>query len=75
MGRGKQQVRGYGQTYPLEAARAAMTTLANAYRPRELATEASSLYERFRPVVPEGVRGWGAKGIVDLRKIRTLARG
>jgi hypothetical protein len=27
---------------------------------------AFSLYERFRPVIPEGVRGWGAKGELDL---------
>lgn len=59
----------------LEAARAAMTTLAHAYRPRELAAEAFSLYERFRPVVPEGVRGWGAKGVLDLRQILRLAKG
>ena len=59
----------------LEAARAAMTTLAHAYRPRELAAEAFSLYERLRPVVPEGVRGWGAKGVLDLWQIIRLAKG
>ena len=58
----------------LEAARAAMTMLANAYRPRELAAEAFALYEAFRPAVPEGVKGWGAKGVLDLRKIRSLAK-
>ena len=68
-------MRGYGQTYPLEAAGAAMATLARADRPRELAAEAFSLYERFRPVAPEGVRGWGATGVLDLRQIRTLAKG
>jgi len=50
-----------------------MTTLAHAYRPRELAAEAFALYESFRPAVPAGVRGWGAKGVLDLRKIRSLA--
>lgn len=59
----------------LESARAAMTTLAHAYRPRELAAEAFALYEEFRPVIPEGVKGWGAKGVLDLRKIRLLAKG
>ncbi|MFM8704667.1 MAG: hypothetical protein ACKOHG_12530 [Planctomycetia bacterium] len=59
----------------LEAAQAAMTTLAHAYRPRDLASEAFALYEAFRPAVPEGVRGWGAKGVLDLRKIRSLAKG
>jgi hypothetical protein len=58
----------------LETARAAMTTLAHAYRPRELTVTAFALYEQFRPVVPEGVRGWGAKGMLDLRLIRSLAK-
>ncbi len=57
----------------LEAARAAMTTLAHAYRPRELATEAFALYEKFRPAIPEGVKGWGAKGVLDIRKILLMA--
>ena len=52
---------------------AAMTTLAHAYHPRELAIEGFSLYKQFRPVVPEGVRG--AKGIFDLRQIHTWAKG
>jgi hypothetical protein len=68
MGRGKQQGREYGQTYPLKAAGAAMTLLARADRPRELAAEAFALYEAFRPVVPEGVWGWNAKGVLDLRQ-------
>jgi hypothetical protein len=59
----------------LDAARTEMTTLANAYRPRGLAAEAFALYEAFRPAVPEGVKGWGAKGVLDLRKIRSLAKG
>jgi len=59
----------------LDAARAAMTTLAHAYRPRDLAGEAFALYEEFRPVIPELVKGWGAKGVLDLRKIRSLAKG
>lgn len=44
-------------------------------RPRELAATAFALYESFRPAAPEGVRGWGAKGVLDLRKIRSLAKG
>jgi hypothetical protein len=58
----------------LEAARAAMMTLAHAYRPRELAARAFALYEEFRPAIPEGVKGWGAKGVLDLRKIRLMAK-
>jgi len=52
-----------------------MITVARAYRPRELAAEAFSLYERFRPVAPEGVRGWGAKGVLSPRLIWSLAKG
>jgi hypothetical protein len=59
----------------LAEARAAMTTLARAYPPRELAAAAFELYETFRPAVPEGVKGWGAKGVLDLRKVRSLAKG
>ena len=58
----------------LEAARAAMMTLAHAYRPRELAARAFALYEEFLPAIPEGVKGWGAKGVLDLRKIRLMAK-
>jgi len=35
---------------------------------------AESLYERFRPGVPAGVGGWGAKGDLDLDVVRRLAR-
>ena len=58
----------------LDAARAAMTTLAHAHRPRDLAAEAFAFYESFRPAIPEAVKGWGAKGVLDLRKIRSLAK-
>ena len=56
----------------LDAARGALAALAQAYRPEELAAKAFGLYEAFRPEVPEGRKGWGAKGVLDLRKIRTL---
>jgi hypothetical protein len=52
----------------------AMRALAAAFSPRELAGRAFSLYERFRPVIPDGVRGWGAKGDLDLARIRSLAK-
>lgn len=51
----------------------AMESLAKSFAPRELALRAFSLYERFRPAIPEGVRGWGAKGNLDLARIRSLA--
>ena len=35
----------------------------------DLAARAFKLYEGFRPAVPAGERGWGAKGVLDLRRI------
>ena len=57
----------------LGIARAAMRDLAKAFRPEQLSKNAFSLYERFRPAIPEGVTGWGAKGRLDLDRIRSLA--
>ena len=54
--------------------RKAMTELANALKPDELAQKGFGLYEQFRPVIPEGVQGWGAKGELDLDGIRKLTR-
>jgi hypothetical protein len=59
----------------LKAVRSAMEKLARAYRPKELAGRAFSLYEAFRPTIPEGERGWGAKGDLDLGLIERLAKG
>ena len=42
--------------------------------PARLAATAYDLYEKFRPAIPEGTRGWGAKGTLDLKLIRALAR-
>jgi hypothetical protein len=52
--------------------RAAMRALAAAYEPARLEGVAFSLYERFRPQIPPGVRGWGAKGVLDLDLVRSL---
>jgi hypothetical protein len=57
----------------LPAARRALETLAASRTPAELARSAYSLYERFRPDVPEGRAGWGAKGTLDLARVRRLA--
>jgi hypothetical protein len=46
----------------LIAVRAAMSALAKRLKPEALQREAFSLYEQFRPKIPEGARGWGAKG-------------
>ena len=50
-----------------------MEALAAAYPPDQLAAKAYALYEQFRPDVPEGKRGWGAAGLLDLKVIRSLA--
>jgi hypothetical protein len=53
---------------------AAMRALAKAYPPQQLESIGFSLYEEFRPEVPRGVKGWGAKGRLDLNRLRELAR-
>lgn len=55
------------------AVRAAMEALAKAYKPKDLADAAYGLYEQFRPEIPKGKRGWGAKGVLDLDALRDLA--
>jgi hypothetical protein len=57
----------------LATARSAMSDLAKAFRPKQLRTNAINLYEKFRPAIPEGVRGWGAKSKLDINRIRSLA--
>jgi hypothetical protein len=52
---------------------AAMEALAKAYPPGQLAAKAYALYEQFRPAIPEGKKGWGAAGPLDLHAIRALA--
>ena len=53
---------------------AAMKALASSRPPKALAGEAYRLYEAFRPSVPAGTRGWGAKGTLELEAIRKLAK-
>ena len=57
----------------LDEARTAMEKLAKAYTPKQLKSKAYDLYEKFRPEIPEGTKGWGAKGELDLDYIRSLA--
>jgi len=57
----------------LEAAREAMERLAASFPPDELEDQAFGLYERFRPEIAPGARGWGQKGELDLQRIRSLA--
>jgi len=58
----------------LKAVRSAMQKLAKSYKPKELADIAFRLYERFRPAIPEGVKGWGAKGDLDLGVVEGLVK-
>src|SRR5215469_1041854 len=58
----------------LKAVRSAMQKLAKAYKPQQLGPDAFSLYERFRPEIPAGKKGWGAKGDLELGLIGRLAK-
>ena len=57
----------------LDAVREAMQALAKSYKPKDLAEAAYGLYEKFRPEIAGGRRGWGQKGDLDLDLIRSLA--
>lgn len=52
--------------------RSAMTELARSYSSAELAAGSYALYERFRPQVPKGEKGWGVAGELDLALLRRL---
>ncbi len=58
----------------LDVARAAMEKLASTIDRDAINEQGFHLYEQFRPQVPAGERGWGAKGVLDLRQIAALAR-
>lgn len=64
--------RAFGESLP--AVRKAMDDLAAGLTTGQLAGSAYDLYERFRPSVPQGKAGWGARGELDLNLIRSLAR-
>jgi len=56
------------------AVREVMEQVAASYAAEELAQQAFSLYEVFRPRIASGTRGWGQKGELDLELIRSLAK-
>jgi hypothetical protein len=58
----------------LDAARVSMEFLAKAFLPEQLIADAYKLYEMFRPEIPEGKKGWGVKGELDLDVLRSLAK-
>ena len=49
--------------------RTAMEALASRYDPMELNRIGFRLYETFRPEIPPGNEGWGAKAVLDVGKI------
>jgi len=57
----------------LPAVRQAMTKLARSLQPADLKEHAYSLYLKFRPEIPKGRAGWGAKGELNLELIRSLS--
>ncbi len=59
----------------LAEVRAAMEALADSLEPEELNRTGFHLYERFRPEVPPDVSGWGAKGRLELSRIRQAMGG
>lgn len=61
----------FGEALP--TVRRAMVKLANSRTPETLAEEGFRLYEAFRPSVPAGESGWGAKGTLSLVRIVALA--
>jgi len=58
----------------LPDARRAMEILARSIPVAQLEIRAFSLYERFRPQIPEGKKGWGSKGELDLALMRRMAK-
>ena len=70
-------VRGYlGRSFGDDLGRVegAMERLAASRKPAELEKAAYGRYEQFRPAVPAGQRGWGARGRLDLKIIESLGR-
>ena len=57
----------------LEDISTAMLDLAKSLPAPQLAERAYGLYEKFRPEIPPGKKGWGATGKLDLDLIRNMA--
>lgn len=56
----------------LEEVWGAMQELAESFAPEELEAHSYGLYEKFRPRIASGRRGWGQKGDLDLDYVRSL---
>ena len=57
----------------LEDVSKAMQELAKSLPPSQLTEKAYTLYEKFRPEIPPGKKGWGASGKLDLDLIHKMA--
>ncbi len=57
----------------LEDVSNAMLGLAKSLPPSQLAEKAYTLYEKFRPEIPPGQKGWAVSGKPDLDLIRKMA--
>jgi hypothetical protein len=57
----------------LEEVSEVMLGLAKSLPPNRLAEKAYALYEKFRPEIPPGKKGWGASGKLDLDLMRKMA--
>lgn len=57
----------------LDFCKAALEVLASALSPEALGGACFRLYEAFRPSIPTGTGGWGAKGVFDLKLVLKLA--
>ena len=58
----------------LDDVQSALKVLAAAHQGERLTALAYALYEKFRPQVPEGEKGWGVKGELNLDYIHSLAK-
>jgi hypothetical protein len=56
----------------LEEVSNAMVDLAKSFPPSHLAEKAYARYEKFRPAIPPGKKGWGAAGKLDLESLRRM---
>jgi len=57
----------------LEDVSSSILELAKSLPLSQLAEKAYALYEKFRPEIPPGKKGWGASGKLDLDLIRKMA--
>ena len=57
----------------LEDVSSAMVELARSLPPSQLAEKAYALYEKFRPEIPPGKKGWGVSGKLALNLICRMA--